>query len=328
MSVSHVIKAAVSGLLLLAVDQALAAPQDLPIKSISVPAYNMITDSLQAIAPTIDGKLNDFAMQLICALARGDKSQQEVDTLLKQQGVDATKLPKNGSVVSLLINGHKEQQQMTCAVYLATSLFEPVNNGIYLSKQQAGAKAGKEKKFPDWNFWKSDKKEEPTSQTEQVVFNQTQFLNDAQFKMAVVQATAQMYAIIAENIQDEKNTYWADYQRRIASIVYNYAPEYLRKISIFYKSGVAKPLIPVNVSLNSFTVANEAGDVLTQQPGIVMFTSKGVPWFGSGKILGKEYFSDVMVINDAQAKVQPQTASEENDKEPPVMNSKKSSNKK
>lgn len=326
MSVSHVIKTAGGGLLLLAAQQTLAAPQDLPVKTISVPAYNMITDTLQAIAPTVYGNANDFAMQQICALARGDKTQQDVNALLKEKGVDTAKLPKAGNVTSLLINGDKEQQQMTCAVYLANSVFEPVNNGIYFSKQPNG-KAEKEKKSSGWSLWKSDKKEETKPQTEQVVFNQPQFLNDAQVKMAVVQATAQMYAVIAENIQADKNKYWDNYQQHIASIVYNYAPEYLRKITVFYNSGIAKPLTPVNVSLNSFTVTNTAGEVLTQQAGNVLFTSKGVPWFGNGKILGKDYFSDVTVINSVKPQVQPQEVSKKDVAESPVTNKKNSSKK-
>ena len=325
MSVTHVIKTAAGGLLLLAAQQTLAAPQDLPVKTISVPAYNMITDTLHAIAPTIEGKRNEFAMQQICALARGDKTQQDVNDLLKQQGVDIAKLPKSGSVASLLINGDKEQQQMSCAVYLATSVFEPVNNGAYFLKQQAKEKTDQKKKSSGWSFWKSDKKEEAQPQTEKVVFNQPQFLADAQIKMAIVQATAQMYAVIAENIQGQKTKYWADYEQRIASIVYNYAPEYLRKINVFYKNGVSKSLMPVNVSLNSFTVANNSGDVLTQQAGNVMFTSKGVPWFGNGKILGKDYFSDVTVINSAvpvQQEVQKKPLNNN-----PTENNKKSSKK-
>lgn len=300
MSVSNVIKTAVGGLLLLAVEQAVAAPQDLPVKTISVPAYNMITDTLQSIAPLVAGRRNDFVMQQICALARGDKKQQDVNALLKEKGIDSTQISKMGSVASLLTNGDKEQQQMTCAVYLATSVFEPVNNRIYFTKQKETEKKTKEEKSSGWAFWKSDKKEESKPRGEQVVFNQQQFLNDAQVKMAVMQATAQMYAVIAENIQGERDKYWADYQQKIASIVYNYAPEYLRKITLFYKSGASKPLVPVNVTLNSFTVANQAGDVLTQQAGNVMFTAKGVQWFGNGKILGKDYFSDVTVINSVK----------------------------
>ena len=322
MSVSHVIKTAVSGLLLLVAEHAVASPQDLPVKSISVPAYNMITDTLQSIIPTIDGKRNDFAMQQICALARGEKPQQDVNATLKEKGVDITKIPRSGSVASLLINGDKEQQQMTCAVYLANSVFAPVNNAGYFSKQSGKEKAEPERKTSGWNFWKSDKKEATPAKAEQVVFNQAQFIHDAKVKMAIVQATAQMYAVIAENIQDDKNQYWADYQQKIASIIYNYAPEYLRKITLFYKGNAAKPLMPVNVTLNSFIVANATGDVLTQQAGNVMFTSKGVAWFGSGKILGKEYFSDVMVINPAQP--QQQTSTAEEAKEVPAVNNKNS----
>ncbi len=329
MYVSNVIKTAFGGLLLLTMQQVIAAPQDLPVKSISVPAYNMITDTLQSIMPTIEGKRNDFAMQQICALARGEKTQEGINATLKEKGIDVAKIPRNGSVASLLINGDREQQQMTCAVYLANSVFAPVNNASYFSRQPAKEKADKEPKSTGWSFWQSDKKEVQTPKTEQVIFNQAQFVHDAQVKMAIVQATAQMYAVIAENIQDNKNQYWADYQQKIASIVYNYAPEYLRKISLFYKSAAAQSLVPINVSLNSFTVANSSGDMLTQQAGNVMFTSKGVTWFGSGKILGKEYFSDVMVINavQTQAKLPQPTLQEENVSEAPAVNNKKSSKK-
>ncbi|MCK7230003.1 hypothetical protein L8P27_19555 [Enterobacter asburiae] len=326
MSVLHVIKTAAGGLLLLAAEQTLAAPQDLPVKTISVPAYNMITDTLQAIDPTVGGKLTDFSMQQICALARGEKTQKDVNAALKEKGVDAQQLPKTGEPVSLLVNGDKEQQQMACAVYLANSVFKPVDNTAYFFKKSM-TNTEKEKTDSGWSFWKSDKKKEAKPQAEQVMFDQSRFLKDAQVRMAVVQATAQMYAVIAENIQGEKNKYWTDYQQRIAAVIYNYAPEYLRKITVFYKNGMAKPLTPVNVSLNSFTVASESGDVLTQQAGSVMFTSKGVPWFGNGKILGKDYFSDVMVINAAKVQAQPQEISKKDVAESPATN-KKNSNKK
>ncbi|MER1491077.1 hypothetical protein [Enterobacter cloacae] len=293
MSMLQVIKTATGGLLLLIAQQAFAAPQDLPVKTISVPAYNMITDTLQAIDPTKDGKLTDFAMQQICALARGDRTQKDVNSILKEKGIDADKLPKTGNTVSLLVNGDKEQQQMVCAVYLANSVFRPVDNSVYFSKKNVSKE---EKTESGWSFWKSDKKKEIKSQDQQVVFNRSLFVKDAQIKMAIVQATAQMYAVIAENIQNDKGKYWADYQQHIASIVYNYAPEYLRKISVFYKNRAEKALTPLNVSLNSYTVANNVGDVLTQQAGNVNFTAKGVLWFGNGKILGKDYFSNVIAI--------------------------------
>ncbi|HHA1921068.1 TPA: hypothetical protein ACOEMI_004572 [Enterobacter ludwigii] len=293
----NIMKTFFGGLLLLIVEQALAAPQDLPVKTISIPAYNMIADTLQSIAPTVNGKRNDFIMQQICALARGDKTQQEVDGILKEKNVDISSINQAGPVASLLINGDKEQQQMACALYLATSLYEPVNIGVYFTKKKSAKNTDTKKESSSWRFWDSDKEEQNKVTAEQVVFNEPQFINDAQVKMAIVQATAQMYAVIAENIQGQSNQYWSDYHQRIAAIVYNYSSEYLRKINVFYKSGMTKNLKPVNVSLNSYTVANDAGDMLTQQDGNLLFTEKGVPWFGNGKILGKEYFADVVVIN-------------------------------
>lgn len=329
MSFTTVIKTALGGLLLLTVNNAIAAPQDLSVKSISVPAYNMITDTLQSIMPTVNGQRNDFAMQQICALARGEKTQQEVNATLKEKGVDLAKIPRSGSTASLLINGDKEQQQMTCAVYLANSIFLPVNNENYFSKQLVRENEVKESQQTIWSFLTSNKIDETAAKPEQVIFNQRQFIYDARVKMALVQATAQMYAVIAENIQNEKGQYWADYQQKIASIVYNYAPEYLRKISLFYKSNEGKSFVPVNVTLNSFTVANSTDDVLTQQAGNLMFTSKGVPWFGSGKILGKEYFSEVIVINsdEAQSAAQQQPESNEGVEKAPAVNNNKSSKK-
>lgn len=329
MSFTTVIKTALGGLLLLAVNNAIAAPQDLSVKSISVPAYNMITDTLQSIMPTVNGQRNDFAMQQICALARGEKTQQEVNATLKEKGVDLAKIPRSGSTASLLINGDKEQQQMTCAVYLANSIFLPVNNESYFSKQLIKENEVKESQQTIWSFLTSDKIDETAAKPEQVIFNQRQFIYDVRVKMALVQATAQMYAVIAENIQNEKGQYWANYQQKIASIVYNYAPEYLRKISLFYKSNAGKSFVPVNVTLNSFTVANSTDDVLTQQAGNLMFTSKGVPWFGSGKILGKEYFSEVIVINadEAQPAAQQQPVGNEDVKKAPAVNNNKNSKK-
>lgn len=308
MSFSNIFKIAACGILLLTAQQTLATPQDLPVKSISVPTYNMITDALQAITPTINGKRNDFAMQQICALARGEKTQQDINEILKEKGIKIANLQANGGVAALLINGDKEQQQMSCAVYLATSLFEPMNNGAYFTKKLVKQSVTKEKKDSGWDFWNFKKSDEAQPEKEQVVFNQQQFLQDAQIKMAIVQATAQMYAVIAENIQKGNDLYWADYQQRIANIVDDYAPEYLRKVSVFYKNNAVKPLQLVNISLSSFTVTNNSGDVLAQQAGNVMLTNKGVIWFGNGKILGKDYFSQVIAINDVLPKIPSQGA--------------------
>lgn len=268
----QLLKTALGGLICLASCQALSAPADLSVKSISVPAYNLISDTLIAMTPQVKGKRNEFMMQLVCDLARGGKSQQEVNQILKLNNLDAKSIPVQGNALSLLVNNDREQQQTACASFIATSIFFPTSNSVFFDKNSA------------------EKSTEPAK------FNQDAFAREMKVRMSIAQATAQFYAVIANNLRKDKNMSWSDYQQDVASITESYAPEYLNSIRSIFNANQAT-YIPVAITLDGLDVIDSRGLELVQTPNISVLKSRGVDWLGNGKILGKEYFVEIRVID-------------------------------
>ncbi|WP_336220483.1 hypothetical protein [Citrobacter amalonaticus] len=297
-------KAATGGLALLVATSALATPEDIAVKTVSVPAWNIITDTLVNMTPLVNGQRNDFVMAQICGLARGDKSQQEVNALLLKNNVDPAKLPKQGNTLSLLVNGDRGQQQTACVAYLASSLFMPVNNAVYLQDAKAPADEstkGKDKEKPSAA---SDKKVDADTKNATAkaaapakIFNQAQFAQDARVRIAMSQATAQLYAVLASNLSAEKGKSWGEYQVQAQQIIANYAPEYLRTVTIFSNATANQPIVIRSVTGNTFSVADAHNHELVQDSSNVLFRSRGVNWLGNGQIFGKEYFVDVKIID-------------------------------
>lgn len=270
-SYHNLVKTAVGGLLCLATTQAFSAPADLNVKTINVPAYNLISDSLIAMTPNVEGKRNDFLMQLVCDLARGDKNQQDIKAILSSNKIDYDSIPQKGSPLSILVNNNKEDQSSVCTAYIASSFFFPIDNSALFDKVKD--KAGKEA----------------------VQLNQDRFNGEMKVKMSIAQATAQLYAVIANNVKNDGSLTWNDYQQSVANIVYNYAPQYLQSLTTIYASERSS-FTPVALGTNSLSVIDSTGKELTVNSTGLTLKSHGVAWLGDGKILGKEYFYPIKVI--------------------------------
>lgn len=269
-----VIKTAIGGLLFLTSCQIFSAASDLNVKSINVPSYNLIVDALNNMNAA-NGKRNDFVMQQVCDLARGDKSQQDVLTVLSKNNIDPSTIPAQGELSSLMVNGDKAAQAYTCATYIATTLSKPGNNAALYD--QVKGKSGKV----------------------ETRLNSAKFASEMRIKMSMAQANAQLYAVIAGNLPTDSNLTWNDYQRSVARTVYNYAPEYLRLMRVLYTSDTAK-YSPGTITKSTLSAADNQGRELQITPNGQVLISRGVVWLGNGKILGKEYFSPVTIIATAK----------------------------
>lgn len=273
-------KAALGGLLLLSCGLVFSAPSALSVNYINVPAYNLITDTLAGMSSTVDGKRNDDVMQLICDLARGEKKQQEVNAILEKSHVDVQSIPAQGSISSLLINGDAPQQAATCAAYIATSLFYATDNTL---------------------LFDSDKKDsEKKKADEEQILNLEHFKADVKLKMSLAEATATLYAVIASNLKSDPRMTFTGYQQSVLTILYAYAPDYLRLVQAVYSADRAS-YTPVEVNRSRLDVMDNTGRELKITPQGVTMTSRGVTWLGDGKILGKEYFV-AMKISDTSSK--------------------------
>ena len=269
----NLIKTAAGGLLFLTSCHVFAAASDLNVKSINVPAYNLIVDALNNMNAA-NGKRDDFIMKQICDLARGDKTQEDVNELLARSNIDVRTIPLQGSLNSLLVNGNQPAQAYACATYVATTLSQPTDNS-YLYDKNKNAKGVIE-----------------------TTLNPAKFASDMRIKMSMAQATAQLYAVIAGNLPTESNSTWDDYQRSVVRTVYNYAPEYLRLVKVLYTTDTAK-YTPGTITKSTVSVADNQGRELQITPTGPVLVSRGVVWLGNGKILGKEYFSPVEIIASA-----------------------------
>lgn len=288
------------GLTLLASASIFAAPQDLPIKYVSAPAYNIITDALFDLTPQLAGKRNNFLMEQICALARGETTQTDVDRRLRQQNIDIRKLKQIGELGDLVTTGTLHERQTACTAYLATSLFLNEDNRVYFKNVASEAPTAQpaEAERSGWAFWKTESKKPPSPpavKKESMVFNQVRFIQDARLKMAVARATAQLYAVIAQNIQASSPVSAQTYRQYIAAIVQSYAEEYLKSIETFYLGDDNKILKLENITANGYSVSNISGNRLVKNGENIQLLSRGVPWLGEGKIMGGDYFVKIAI---------------------------------
>lgn len=270
---STLIRTALGGLIGLMSCQAISAPADLNVKSISVPAYSLITDALIAATPTVKGQRNDAVMQLVCDLARGTKSQQQVNDVLKQNNVDVENIPATGNGLSLLVNKNAAMQSTACAAFIATSLFSPVNNSVLFDVV----------------------KDEKDKNKDKATLNPEKFAQEMRLRISISQATAQMYAVIASNLSKDNNLTWADQQNDVVRIVAAYAPQYLQSVKNIYSSSQGS-YTPVSIDAKSYDVLDSSGHELMQNAQGPILTYRGIAWLGNGKILGNEYFVNVRVI--------------------------------
>lgn len=277
------LKTAFGGLSLLTAT-ALAIPQDLPVKSVSVPAYNIITDTLFNLTPLVAGKRDIFYMKQICDLARGDASQQQVDQRLRQNKMDPQQLASSGIAGMLVTQGGRADRQLACTAYLASSLLLPTSMADY--RQQTTT-------FTRWLPWRSrDDDKTPGGPG----FDQARFNTDARIQLALARATAQLYAVVAQNIPTRSSAEWATRQQQIAEILRHYAPEYLKSIDSFYRAESNTPLTLESATDDGYSVRNANGNRLVKTGENIELFSRGVTWLGGGKIIGRDYFVDIAII--------------------------------
>ncbi|MBC3252465.1 hypothetical protein H8I91_19570 [Serratia fonticola] len=247
-----------------------ASGNGLTTNVVSYPLYTLISDTLVKMVPVVNDRRNAFMMQLICDLARDDKTQKNVNQILAGKGIDTGNIPSQGNPLSLLVNGDKTQQQKVCLAYIATTLFYPQSN--------------------DFLFDISEGKD-PTR-----TLNKERFAQEVKVRMAIAEATAQFYAVIASNIEIKKEMSYASYRKQIDAIAGQYAPLYFQNIKQnFYEN---KEIV-LNKLLDNvdYTVIDASGRKISFADNSFSYSKGGVNWLGKGEILGKAYFIDIAVFS-------------------------------
>lgn len=266
----------------------LTAPRNL----IALPTAMVITDTVASHYPKVNGKANESLMRMICDLARGDKTQRDIDAILASNNVVPSSLQTEGNPLSLLVNGDKVKQQAACASWLASSLFSPMNNEAYKDirkvSEPAPVRAAEE------TAKQSGKEGAPADlqmiEREEIVWNKEKFTNHAKVQLAVAKATAQFYALIANDVNREAAYSLSDLNRAVIHSIDNYAPEYLNAIKETYATLANSSLNVETLGQMGYSFSDKRGHVMMKNDSTMRLVWRGVTWLDQSTIMGKDYF--------------------------------------
>ncbi|WP_058914428.1 hypothetical protein [Entomohabitans teleogrylli] len=290
---------------------AVPAPVTTTVAVMSVPAYTLITDTLDGMVPKVNGKVNEQVMRLVCDLARGDRSRTDILRALQNSQVNVAAVPVQGSPLSVLVHGDARAQQSVCAAYLATSLFSAPDNLRYRSVKKVQVQ--EEKALPPpakWKVWEAQKMETVTREQETVSWDTTKFAQDVKVQVALAKATAQLYALLANNLGSQVQMPGM-VETRVKQALGDLAGDYLNSVQQMYRDTQAQTMTVNLLNESGYAVSDGAGNILRRSEAGVRMTYRGIEWLGNGKILGKDYFVNLSLRDLPVAAAEPEVKPEE-----------------
>ncbi|MBU4629260.1 hypothetical protein HRJ41_17425 [Pseudomonas sp. BF61] len=237
---------------------------------LDVPALPIIQNAVIVMAPVLDPQRNEWVMQQICALARGDSNQAQVNQALAQEGVDVNKLPLNGSPLSLLVNGDTAQRNTLCAAYLVkTVLLPPILNDFM-------SPAASVEKHPE--LAKSAQQIDPARLKRALAI-----------KLAVAKASADIFALIAVELQQTPGLTVGQLSQRSQQLFASLAPSYLKRIRELYAPEDTEYAL-AELSAQRFAFNSSNGSAFEYSRSGMTLKFNNIIWYGEGQLLGKTYF--------------------------------------
>lgn len=237
---------------------------------LSIPALPIIQSTVISLAPLFDGKRNDGFINILTALVRGEKTQQEVDDLLAKNNVDA----KTNADFALFTGERREEQALACAAYIASSVLIDPNLAEFLEP------------VPPKN---KDANEKPEFKIHQEKLNHA-----LSTKMAVSLANADIFALIAKELQAMPNLMVEQYRAEVKRLFTALATTYLERIQQHYSRGLSYNLIQIQNGQFTFSCSN--GYIFNYDINSLVLRLSGINWYGNGQLLGKDYFIEVAYL--------------------------------
>jgi hypothetical protein len=244
-------------------------PADVKTNWLNIPALPVIHDAIFELSPKFNGQRNAPAMEQLCALARGEVKQEQVNAFLKQAGVDAEKLPKQGSQFSLFINGDQAGQATACAAYLATTVLSPVNVAEFMRPVTTPAADG-----------------HPEKSSLQV--DNALLATALSIKLAEARANADVFALIAAELQRSPGLTIPQYRERAGQLFARLAPTYLQRIKDQLPPADTQYKL-LQMDDSRFLFSSSVGSVFEFGSNGLVLNLGGITWYGEGKLLGKDY---------------------------------------
>ncbi|TLP70089.1 hypothetical protein FEA48_27695 [Pseudomonas nitroreducens] len=259
---------------------------------LNLPALPIIRNAVFSLTPTFNGQRDPQIMSQVCGLARGELTQGQVNTFLGQRSIDPAKLPKTGNPLSLLVNGDKTSQTIACAAYLATSVMLAPDANEYMKSVAITEKAPAGKAKP------GAKPEAKPSTVQQLDTKALSLVLPV--KLAVARANADIFALIASQLQREPGLTLGEYRNQAMQLFTRLAPVYLQRVKAQMPNGVRFDV--VRLGGGALVFRGSDGSFFDFDGTNLRLMQSDVLWFGEGRLMGQEYPLSVAYFD---ASVQP-----------------------
>ncbi|HEY3983367.1 hypothetical protein [Cedecea sp.] len=272
-------------LLLAGCDNSPRLAVDNTAQTIAIPALPIIQRAVMSLVPMPNGQRNELMMKQVCALARGESTQQQVEQNLLQQGIDLSQVPQEGHPLSILVNQNLSQRITACAAYIATSVMAiPKTSEFMVERNPPSASIKK--------------------QLEVDVKKLNYFLG---VQLAVARADADIFALIATKLEGEKGLTLDKYSQRARDIFSDSASFYLQRVKEHYSQaqGIQYKLIDYADDDFKFTTSN--GYLFEYGYDGLNLSFNRILWLSGNDLLGKTYMLNAKYLDQSISKSEPVT---------------------
>ncbi|BFI52668.1 Uncharacterised protein [Yersinia pseudotuberculosis] len=251
---------------------------------IPLPALPLIQQAVTELVPTVQGQYQERVMSQVCALARGERTQEQVAQTLRSYDIDISNIPPQGHPLSLLVSTDQSSRVIGCAAYIASSVMAIPKSDEFMVSTDKPADA-----LPG-------KKNEAASKEKTLSIDPKKLAQYLQTQLAVAKANADIFAIIAVELEKKPGLTVNEYSVQIKKVFSEVASAYLQRVKALYAVGAGVNYKLITYSDEGFKFISNDGYLFEYGYDSLSLYFNRIPWYGSGKILGKEYFFSVSYI--------------------------------
>lgn len=236
---------------------------------LSIPALPIIQDAIIQISPKFKDLNAAPVMSQLCALARGEIKQEQVNVFLKEQGIDSQIVLEQGAPLSLLINDDQPGQATACAAYLASSVLSSVNITEFMVPVVVPTTNGQPEK-------------------KSLTIDNNLLATTLSTKLALARANTDIFALIAKELQRRPGLTIAQYREQASQLFSRLAPTYLQQVKEQVPPATTQYKL-LQMDDSKFVFKSSVGAVFEFGSSGLVLRQSGTTWYGKGLLMGQKY---------------------------------------
>ncbi|WP_431224306.1 hypothetical protein ACQ86O_04605 [Serratia sp. L9] len=91
--------------------------------SMTMASLPLVQNTIASLAPVFGGSRNDIIMEQVCALAQGQKTQEQFEQFFTNKGIALQKLAEQDAGFALLADNSLVKKQVACMAHLTSAAF-------------------------------------------------------------------------------------------------------------------------------------------------------------------------------------------------------------